>query len=120
MVESRTRGRARRRRAVARRGARSEREARDAFDSGVATLDVVLPMPDRASMTLESVGRALDELEEARPEMRVALLDACMAASAHDGVVRPGEYEMIRAIADAMGLVMPLILPGRVDSGASA
>ena len=106
--------------AVARRGARSEEAAAEAFQIGAQRLGLDLPVPQKRSMTLEKLGAALDQLEQADLDARIRLLEACIAAAAHDGVVRTGEYEMIRAIADAMGLAMPPIFPGAVEEPAES
>lgn len=100
--------------AVARRGARDEAAADAAYAAGAERLGLELPVPERRSMSLERLGEAFDELAEADLEVRVALLEACLVAAAHDGMIRTGEYEIIRAVADAVGLGMPPILPGQV------
>ena len=65
-------------------------------------------------MSLESLGKAFDEIAEAALEVRVAILESCLVTAANDGMIRTGEYEMIRAVADALGIGMPPILPGQV------
>ncbi len=100
--------------AVARRGAREEEAADAAYAAGIKRLGVALPVPDRSSMSLESLGKAFDELGEAALEVRVAILESCLVTAANDGMIRTGEYEMIRAVADALGIGMPPILPGKV------
>ena len=101
--------------AVARRGARSEEAAAEAFKIGAKRLGRDFSVPQKRSMTLEQLGEAFDQLEQADMDVRVRLLEACIAAASHDGVIRTGEYEMIRAVADAMGLPMPPIFPGAVE-----
>ena len=100
--------------AVARRGAREEAAAADAFAAGIERLGLALPVPDRSSMSLEGLDKAFDELGEAALEVRVAILESCLVTAANDGMIRTGEYEMIRAVADALGIGMPPILPGQV------
>jgi Zn-dependent protease with chaperone function len=100
--------------AVARRGAREEAAADAAYAAGIERLGVALPVPDRSAMSLEGLGKAFDELGEAALEVRVAILESCLVAAANDGMIRTGEYEMIRAVADALGIGMPPILPGKV------
>ena len=100
--------------AVARRGAREEAAADEAFAAGIERLGLALPVPDRSSMSLESLGKAFDEIAEAALEVRVAILESCLVTAANDGMIRTGEYEMIRAVADALGIGMPPILPGQV------
>ena len=98
--------------AVARTGSRTEEEAAAAFAQGARSIRAEckdLAMPTR--VVLSDLDSAFDDLEMAKPEAKVAVLEAALATATHDGKIRMGEYEMIRAVADALGLGMPPIVP---------
>ena len=105
---------------VARRGARTEDEASAAYAVGAAVIGAPSTPPDQATMTLSALDRALDALGEATPEAQVRLLRACLQTASHDGMIRTGEYQVVRAVADSLGLPMPPILPGALQSRPSA
>ena len=97
--------------AVARRGARTEQAATAAFEQGAGTLRAdcgVLAPPERVS--IEDLDEAFDQVSQGSGSARVAILEACVATAEHDGKIRIGEYEMIRAAADALGLGMPPLM----------
>ena len=100
---------------VARRGSRTEEEASAAYAAGATVLGANTTPPDQSAMTLAALDRALDALVEARPDVQVRVLRACLQTASHDGMIRTGEYQMVRAVADSLGLPMPPILPGRLD-----
>ncbi len=86
-----------------------------AFADGVREL---LFKPSSHTMTLgeqceiAAIDSALDRLAEAAPDVKRTVLKACAQAAASDGVIAPHEYEVLRAIADAMDCpVPPLPLP---------
>jgi Zn-dependent protease with chaperone function len=56
---------------------------------------------------LTAIGEALDKLAEASPEVKKRVLHACAQCVAHDGVVLPEEYELLRAIGDALDCPVP-------------
>ena len=105
---------------VARRGARTEDEASAAYAAGAAVIGAPSTPPDQATMTLSALDRALDALGEATPEAQLRLLRACLQTASHDGMIRTGEYQVVRAVADSLGLPMPPILPGALQSRPSA
>jgi Zn-dependent protease with chaperone function len=69
-----------------------------------------LALLDRGSVTLRSVDAALDGLEHAAPGVRRRLLEACGEAVAHDGVIRPAEAELTRAVAECLDIPIPPVL----------
>ncbi len=81
-----------------------------AFASGVRELLINTashPMECGTSCDLAGIDSALDRLTEASPEVKRVVLKACHATVAHDGVVELREYELLRAIADALDCPMP-------------
>lgn len=82
-----------------------------AFAAGARRLDATdtppapPPMPD-----LSDVQTALETLATAAPPLKKTILDACAACVAADGELRTDEAELLRAVADAMGVPMPPLL----------
>jgi len=105
---------------VARRGSRTEDQASAAYAAGASVIDAATTPPESSAMTLSALDRALDALGEATTEVQVRILRACLQTASHDGVIRTGEYQMVRAIADSLELPMPPILPGRVEKPSNA
>lgn len=60
---------------------------------------------------LSAIDTALDHLAEASPAVKKTVLRACRETVAHDGVVELREYELLRAIADALDSPMPPLSP---------
>ena len=85
-----------------------------AFDAGVREL---LLKPSAFPMTLgehceiAAIDSALNRLAEATPDVKRTVLKACAQAAASNGVVAPHEYEVLRAIADAVDCPVPPLPP---------
>jgi len=96
--------------AVARATHRAPEEVEAAFVAGAALLakrGVEARLVAPAEHTVERLGDALDRLERVALPWKRALLDATAAAAAHDGRLDPAEAELLRAIADALGVPLP-------------
>ncbi len=81
-----------------------------AFAAGVRELLINTashPMECGAACDLAAIDAALDRLAEASPKVKRSVLSACRATVAHDGIVDLREYELLRAIADALDCPMP-------------
>jgi len=103
--------------AAALRGASTEQAAEEAFIIAISHLGIDQSMPDRSQITLSRLGVALDELGKATFDVKGRILEAILVACWHDGRIRPGEFEMVRAVADGLGIRMPLqILDGLVQA----
>jgi tellurite resistance protein len=55
-------------------------------------------------MSAARLARHADRLRALAPNARRALLDACEAIARHDGRLRAGEAELLRALAEVLGL----------------
>jgi hypothetical protein len=100
--------------AVARAGAASPAAASAAFDAGARALGQgKLTFIDDDRLTLEALSDALDALRHVAPKLMQRLLTACAAVVAHDQQVTPREAELLRAIADSLGVPTPPLLPGQ-------
>jgi hypothetical protein len=64
----------------------------------------LLPAADCGLAALEG---AFSLLGSASPAIKRRLLAACLECLLHDGVVRVGEVELFRGIADAVGCPLP-------------
>ncbi len=91
---------------VARRGRTEEEEIRRAFETGLARLGWQAKGPP-ADPAVEEIDAALEQLAEAAHEIRRRILLACGDAAAVDGELTSGEYELIRAISEALDCPMP-------------
>lgn len=96
--------------AVALSGHSDPAEQRDAFETGLRELlfkpsDRTFSLP--ATNALDKIDSALDHLAEASPEVKRRVLKACAAAAAQDGRIQDVEYELLRAIADAVDCPLP-------------
>jgi Zn-dependent protease with chaperone function len=83
-----------------------------AFQAGVAALLLkpgAFPMQRAQTVDFPAVETALERLAEADPPTKQKILQACTAAVQHDGVVRPREAAMLRAVADVLGCPMPTL-----------
>lgn len=86
----------------------SDRDA--AFASGVKELLIntstyLLVRED--TLDFNHVDAALDRIAQAAPNVKRTILTACRSTVSHDGVVEPEEFELIRAIADALDCPLP-------------
>ena len=59
---------------------------------------------------LSQVDTALNRLNEAVPQIKKTVLNACVQVVAADGVIQEMEAELLRAIADALDCPMPPFL----------
>jgi hypothetical protein len=103
--------------AVARATHREPADVEAAFVAGAAILaargvEARLVAPEEHAP--ENLGAALDRLDRVALPWKRALLDAAAAAAAHDGRLDPAETELLRAIADALGVPLP---PAAAGSG---
>jgi hypothetical protein len=96
--------------AVARATHRAPEEVEAAFVAGAGVLaqrGVTVQLVVAEEHTPERLGEALDRLERVALPWKRALLDAVAAAAAHDGRLDPAEAELLRAVADALGVPLP-------------
>lgn len=99
---------------IAHAGHGDEPTARKAFEHGAEELDgVTLTFFPLTEAGLTGVRDALEKVEKVSPKLKKDLMRAFIASVAYDGKVTVNEGELLRAIADAMGLPMPPFLPGQ-------
>jgi Zn-dependent protease with chaperone function len=100
--------------AIARAGAAAPAAASAAFEAGARRLgEGELAFVDDDRLTLDALSDALDALRHVTPKMMQRLLTACATVVAHDQQVTPREAELLRAIADSLGVPTPPMLPGQ-------
>jgi Zn-dependent protease with chaperone function len=89
----------------------SETAARDAaFAAGVRELLINTtshPLTRGQTVDLAAMDQALDRLAEAAPDVKKLVLKAARETVTHDGEVALREYELLRAMADAIDCPMP-------------
>lgn len=99
---------------LSRIGARNAREAGKAFEAAadrVPTLGIELLTSESVSM-----GRltdAVDELSTLEPKAQRSVIAACAAAISADHHVTARESELMRAVAETLGVPVPPLLPGQ-------
>jgi hypothetical protein len=107
--------------AMARAGQRDDAEAEQAFEAGASELEgVTLRFVPGQQAGLVDVRDALEKLDRAAPQLKKDLMRAFIASVAHDGKVTIGEGELLRTVADSLGLPMPPLLPGQELAPSSA
>lgn len=95
-------------------GQREADAAQKAFDAGASELHLPgISLLDRKAVKLKAVGQALDTLMLASPREKQKLIMACARTISADGEVNRGEGELMRAVADSLGVPMPPLLPGQ-------
>lgn len=100
--------------AVAYAGHKDTEGATRAFTQGAKELNglSLSPVP-REQAGLTGVRDSLAKLEKLAPKLKKDVMRAFIAASAFDSTITVGEGEVLRAIADSLGLPMPPFLPGQ-------
>lgn len=102
--------------AVAHAGASDPEQAARAFQTGWlnSPLRMFTPPPllERAYYSLDKLDKALDRLNQGTPILKDTLITAAAFAVATDGVIKPTEAELLRAIADALGCPIPRFIKG--------
>jgi Zn-dependent protease with chaperone function len=100
--------------AVAHAGHRNPEEAKRAFAQGAKELNglslSILPLEESG---LAGVRDSLGKLEKLSPRLKKDVMRAFIAASTFDSDITVGEGEVLRVIADSLGLPMPPFLPGQ-------
>jgi len=73
-----------------------------------------LALAPRNACGMAEIDRTLAELDRTTPQLKRHLVRAATAAVAFDGRVTLAEGELLRAVADALGVPVPPFLPGQV------
>jgi hypothetical protein len=100
--------------AVAHAGHKEPEGATRAFAQGVKELNgLPLSLVPLEQAGLVGVRDSLAKLEKLSPKLKKDVMRAFIAASASDATITVGEGEVLRVIADSLGLPMPPFLPGQ-------
>lgn len=108
--------------AMAHAGADDPARAQAAFAQGSRQLSsrslIALEFVSKDRCDLQKVDAALNRLSQASPQIKKNVLDACAQTVAADGVVKEGEAELLRAIADTLDCpIPPFVLPEEKQEG---
>ncbi len=68
--------------------------------------------PESWDIEWKRLDHALNRLARATPDLKRRIMRGCIAAMLADGRVRVREYELLRAVADALDVPMPPLFPG--------
>jgi Zn-dependent protease with chaperone function len=100
--------------ALAHVGSENPVECEAAFQKGARGLSAYAQAPiayaGSENCDLAQVDPALDRLNQAAPQIKKTVLNACVQVVAADGVIQEMEAELLRAIADALDCPMPPFL----------
>ena len=82
-----------------------------AFRQGAAKLNAPeLTLCARSEYNLQTIDDALNRLNQASPQVKNLVLNACAETVAADGVIQENEAELLRAIADTLDCPIPPFL----------
>jgi Zn-dependent protease with chaperone function len=96
---------------LAHAGTASPDAAARAFATGAAAAGLEdLPLQPAATNWLETLGEAVDALNQIRPTSKRKLMEAVAATVSQDGLVAHPETELLRGIADTLGCPIPPLL----------
>jgi uncharacterized tellurite resistance protein B-like protein len=100
--------------ALAHVGSENPAQCEAAFQNGARNLSAYaqaqIAYVSSDDCDLSHVDAALDRLNQAAPQIKKAVLNACVQVVAADGVIQEMEAELLRAIADALDCPMPPFL----------
>jgi hypothetical protein len=92
---------------LARVGHATETEAEQSFGASLQPLKLSPPLAAKSECTLAAFGAALDQLAQASPPVKRAVVAAVTTCIAADGTVTLEESELLRAICAALGCPVP-------------
>ena len=99
--------------ALAHVGSADEAASAQSFQQGAPYLRVPeneVEFLSAADCGLDVVDAALNRLDQAAPQIKKNLLEACVRVVGADGVVQEAEAELLRAIADTLDCPMPPVV----------
>ncbi len=100
--------------AVAYAGAKDDAAAESAFRLGAGAITGTQPrLLPKSDATLNRLDTALTTLSDCTARLKGDLLKACALTAAADHDITTAEAELIRAIADTLGVPTPPLLPGQ-------
>jgi Zn-dependent protease with chaperone function len=88
-------------------------EAEHAFSAGARHLPSPassIRLMEKDETGMDAIDRALTSLEQASPPVQRRFLEACAETASHDGIIRPEEAEILRAIAESLDCPIPPLL----------
>ena len=96
-------------------GSQVREAAQESFVHGLAQLSIhrEITVYEKEECTFKALDRSLGKLARTAPVLKRKLLTACVACVAHDNWLSLDEFEILRAVADAMDLPVPPVFPGK-------
>ncbi|MEM1027559.1 MAG: M48 family metallopeptidase [Planctomycetota bacterium] len=99
---------------LARIGAANAREADKAFEAAAEQVGTLgLELLPAESVSMGRLTGAVDELSGVEPRGQRSIIAACAAAISADRQVTTRESELMRAVAETLGVPVPPLLPGQ-------
>jgi uncharacterized tellurite resistance protein B-like protein len=98
--------------AVACAGQTDPSEVTKAFNQGAKIFEAApgaLPL-DFSAYDLSKIDASLNRLNQATPQIKKLILNACAETVAADGIIEESEAELLRAIADTLDCPIPPFL----------
>lgn len=84
-----------------------EDETNVAFERGADKLGLALVCPDRENLNVRAFSKAIEELADCYPLLKVTILKAMAAVAAHDGKICARELTLVKAIAAVIDCPVP-------------
>lgn len=85
-------------------------DAETAFKAGAELLPMTVRQLEKSSIEFSALNLALEELKDVKPLQKPVLLKAMTASVEADGVVRPEEIELVRAVAASIDCPVPPLI----------
>jgi len=85
-------------------------DTKTAFESGIKVLNLPLVMPTTSAMGVQQFGKAIAQLANCYPLLKITILKALAQVAEQDGHLSPRELTLIKAI----GAVMDCPLPNQI------
>jgi Zn-dependent protease with chaperone function len=100
--------------ALAHVGSDDDAQNQSAFEKGAPYLrcpDAAAECLSAEQCGLDKIDAALDCLDQAAPQIKKNLIEACVQTVGADGVIQPAEAELLRAVADTLDCPIPPFVP---------
>ncbi len=88
-------------------------QAHQAYNLGTAHFGIDASLTPKSDFTVEEIDDAMNTLTKTSPKVKKKLIEACAVVVGADKEVTPQEAELFRAIAEALGVPVPPVLPGQ-------
>ncbi len=95
-------------------GSDDSTQIKKSFDEGapyIRAADGDVKLLPQSQCNFQQLDAALNRLDQAVPQIKKNLLEACVRVVGADGVIQEGEAELLRAVSDTIDCPMPPMIP---------